>query len=747
MSAFALLTLLVILAAQGADAGAAAPAHRGFLSQPTDQLGVPGSKAGGEITPEGDLYTGWAEYEPRFGTHLRAWDQPTRMLPDPLLPALAAELSDGDVRYTMSVFATTVSGRPVAYLTLTAANTTARPHEADVAMGIAYTRGRQIRGVHGVMTGAYRFERPATGQPTGFYKQLGQPFLPAFRYGTSGRDLLRSGLLLARGPHAQSRPLPPPRADTLTAVHDGRAFRSVLPGHACASFTWQIPLEPSPADASADGQLDAMPLARARVALAREWSAREAAMMRISLPEAKAADSYDAAIVEMLESRELTPSGWVQASNKLQYDAFWIRDAAMETFALDLSGLHEPSAQDLAFMDTFQQPDGLFISRPEQYDGLGQALWALSEHAQLTGGSRYAAEQLVRIGAAVDWLSATTSADPLGLLPAGNPKDDELAYGHITGDDLWAAAGLRSAVADAVLAGRADLAVAWRAVDGRFESSLGRALSAAARRAGHIPPVLDASGGQDWGNYYAAYPVQVFPAGAPAVAATIRWAHAHSVQGLPTYANGKSLHDYLGFSVFQTELEAGESAQALAGLYSELAHTTSTDQGWEWDVPSWGTRASAVDLSPHGTFAGDYVALLRNMLVAEESDGSIELLSGASPAWLAPGEHIAVTHAPTSRGMLSFVERSSIHGESLSWTSSLSPGTRLTWKLPWWARHARTSSGQTLGPTVALVGPAGDLSVSFAGRRPKLSYATTAAELNAEYRARRLAAPLVVATR
>ena len=222
------------------------------------------------------------------------------------------------------------------------------------------------------------------------------------------------------------------------------------------------------------------------------------------------------------------------------------------------------------------------------------------QHAQLSQDPAYAAAQLTRIGAAINWLTWVTATDPLGLLPAGNPQDDELAYGHITGDNLWAAAGLRSAVADAVLAGRPDLAAAWQAVDERFEASLDQALAAAVAREGHIPPVLDAPGGQDWGNYYAAYPVPVLSASSPAVAATMTWARQHMAEGLPTYGNGDSLHDYLGFSIFQTELAAGDVREAVDGLYSELVHTTSTDNGWEFDIPPFGERASAIDLSPHG---------------------------------------------------------------------------------------------------------------------------------------------------
>ena len=160
--------------------------------------------------------------------------------------------------------------------------------------------------------------------------------------------------------------------------------------------------------------------------------------------------------------------------------------------------------------------------------------------AQLSQDPAYAATRLGSIGAAIDWLSSATASDPLGLLPPSDPEDNELAYGHITGDDLWAAAGVRSAITDATLAGQAEAgaatrtgqsaaavgaeanadAAAWAAVDRRFEAVLDRAIAGAVAREGHIPPVLDAKGGQDWGNYWAAFPLQVLGARSPAVEAT-----------------------------------------------------------------------------------------------------------------------------------------------------------------------------------------------------------------------------------
>ncbi|MGA2165159.1 MAG: hypothetical protein ABSH36_11910, partial [Solirubrobacteraceae bacterium] len=633
----------------------------GYLAAPTDQLAVPGMAAGAEVTPEGDLYTGWAEYELRFGRHLQAWNQPTRTLPKPGVPLLSSTLADGGVRYTVTLFAVPVAGRPVTYETVRAVNGSAQAQRAQVQM------------------------------------------------------------LLARGPtNAPGRPFATPGPNAPIVDH-GRVFGVRLGPHRGASFTWQLPLEPSPASAAAAVRsLDAPPLGAARTALRSLWAGQEAGMMRIAVPEAKVNATYEAAIVEMLDSRIQTPTGWEQCPNRLQYRSFWVRDAAIETQALDLAGLHAAAAQNLSFIDTFQQPDGLFVSQPGQYDEWGQALWALAQHAELAGEPGYAAAQLGRMGAAIGWLSMATAGDPLGLLPASNPHDNELAYGHITGDDLWAAAGLRSAIAAATLAGQAGDAsaapagqsaaatpaeasadaTAWTAVDQRFEAALDHAIAAAVAREGHIPPVLDAKGGQDWGNYWAAYPVQVLGARSPAVAATLRWARIHMAEGLPTYLNGGELHDYLGFRIFQAELARGEAADAVAGLYAELAHTTATDEGWETGVAPYGRRLSGTNLAPHGTFAAEYVALLRDMLVADTPAGGVQLLAGASPAWLGQGQHITVSAAPTDHGVISFSERSTRRGETLTWHDTLAAGTPLSWKLPGWARDARAASGPVSGGAV-----------------------------------------------
>ena len=323
------LALCALALAAAPPAALARPALTGFLSQPTDQIAVPGMAASGELTPEGDLYTGFAEYRIRFGSRLRPWDQPTRTLADPAVPSYSGTLLDGPVRYTLSDFAVPLAGEPVVYQTVSMSNASGKTRLAQVQMSLAYTDGAPIKSSDGGLATPFRFQRPALGGPLGAYHQPGQPFSASFAYSFQGRDLDRSGLLLARGPAAPSRAIPDPPLDTPTATHDSRLFALRLPPHGHASLTWQVPLEAPPAGAALDRALERLPLAGAASGLRGLWGEQEAGMMRISVPESKVSAAYEASIAEILDSRLLTSAGYEQTPNRLQYQAFWVRDAAI----------------------------------------------------------------------------------------------------------------------------------------------------------------------------------------------------------------------------------------------------------------------------------------------------------------------------------------------------------------------------------------------------------------------------------
>jgi hypothetical protein len=323
--------------------------------------------------------------------------------------------------------------------------------------------------------------------------------------------------------------------------------------------------------------------------------------------------------------------------------------------------------------------------------------------------------------------------------------NEDLASARITGDELWAAVGLRSAVDLAALAGRADLVSAWQAIDQRFEADLDGQLAADQATYGHITPALGEAGGNDWGNFNLDYPMPIAAPGSPEVTALIAWERAHSEQGLAGYSCTPCLHDYLGFPIFQSELARGGAgvAEALDGLYAETVHTTSSGGGWEDGPIGTHPRVTVGNLAPHGTFAGQYISLLHNLLVDDQGT-QVTLLRGVSPAWLAPGDEIRVARAATSAGPVSLRLMVTATGATLSWSLTRFPDSvePLVWALPYWVARARTTAGTALTGAVRLPEDAGTMTLRWSARRPAQSLAAALVSLNRDYTSVGQPAPL-----
>jgi hypothetical protein len=704
-------------------AGALAAEPFSFLATPTDQLGVPGLFAASEVTPEGDLYTGYGELTFELGSPLRLYDQPLRTFEDGRFPIIDSAVDRDGVSYSLTMLATPVGDVAVDLVRVVMRNVSRRPLTAVWAAGMRRSGGRAL-----TSQGApyFRYLAPS-GTENGLYAQPGAALPPGGSWTITGRAIVHGGMAYAFLPAATAGRSVREAATCTRRVEvcaTASYVRRLRPG-AETTLDFAMPAVPVGVDTALDRQIARLDYGRAYAAVLASWKAMLGPAMRVQLPEKAVENAYYASLAQILTSRYKLPADapggvgglWVQAVNDLQYHAFWLRDGAIMTNALDLAGLPSVAAEDLAYFPVWRAPNGLYESRLGQFDGMGEALWAIGRHAELTGDAAFAREEFPGVAQSVRWIAQQIARDRLGLMPISSPGDNEDITGHLAGDDFWAVAGMDAAVRLAALAGSPPEAVGWPALDAKLRASVVRATrAAAARNGGAVPPALDRSGGRDWGNWWVAYPDGPLSLDDPIVTATIARADAGMREGIATYDHGRMLHDYLGFRIFETQLERGDQAATVNGLYSELVHSTGTSGGFETGIAPLGKRSSDANLNPHGTYSAELVTLIRNMLVRD--DGTrIYLLSAVPGEWLRPGAVTSIRGAPTTLGRVSFRLGAAAGGATLRWSAPMS--TDPVWPVPYGVRDFHASAGRLSGRTLILPASSGTLRVTWKLRKAR----------------------------
>ena len=715
--------------------GTAAAAPWSFIVEPTEQLGVPGYPAATEITPEGYLYTGSAEYVFRFGPSLRPWNVPIRSLEDGRYPVISSHASAGGVTYALTTFTAAVGGQPVNFVRVRMTNRRRSTASIGWALGTRYTGGEPKGSGR-----RFRFARPVTPPRTGLYYQPGYGYNAASVPRFVGRSFERDGRALyithRKPAGVRSRSVRGPRRASPTALVGLSRYHGRLRPGRSAVLDFTIPTVPVERASGAYKTIATASFGKYRARVLGTWRRLLGRAMDVHVPESKVVDTYYASLMNLLMSRYRQDGYWIQTVNQLQYHAFWLRDAAVMTSMFDQVGLHDIAAKDLRFFLTWQQPDGLFISRPGQYDGFGQTLWAFGDHVRRTGDAAFAQMVLPAVGRAMNWLEKARAADSLGLLPPSDPHDNEQIAGHLTGDNFWGVAGARAAATIARTAGDPQTADRWAAEAAAYQATLDAQVRQAAKgTGGWIPAAVDEKGGEDWGNLWPTYPTGIYSASDDMVERTMRHARARFEEGIATYLGGRLLHDYLGFRVFQTDLAGGNQERAIDGLYASLAHTTATHGGFETGVRVYGSRAVDDNMTPHGWFAAEYVTFLRNMLVRERADG-IALMSALSPAWLKPGESVSVHDAPTTHGEVSFTLRPTDDGARLEWHADVPDGTPIHWPLPDFAKDVKADNLEKSGRSILLPSRRGALTVRWQLGGTSASYAREVQQLRSAYRRR-----------
>lgn len=689
-----------------------------YYSQPTDEIGVMDAPSGTLVSPEGFLYTGYGELMFFTGNPEVAISQRVKTLMRGYLPVIEYAFTRDGIRYHFETFAATLDGTPsgaqVDFVRVDVTNLTHIPRVAWISSGLRYEG--TINSMNGVADN--RYARPAAGKRSGDYSQPGIIYSAQWEYSSGKNAIERDGRAVYYFPESfphtvrytlrddvSPSGLLKPRVLHIGATTPVGVIRYALalqPGQQI-SLDWKLPVIPVDLGAPEDARVQSATFDEYLPRIINYWERILHQGIDIEVPEEKVNDAFKASLIYDLIARNKIGENYVQTVNDFQYHAFWLRDSSFIARMYDLTGYPGYARQVIDFFSQWQLPDGNFLSQGGQYDGIGQVLWAYGQHYAITYDREFANQVFPAVSRAVAWITEARKSDPLHLMPATTPGDNEDITGHVTGHNFWALDGLRGATVLAEAAGQTRETEEFEHEYDDFHAALMKTLDRVTHQTGgYIPPGLDGQHGQDWGNMLSLYPVPVLSMQSPLVKATLDATRAKYQEGIMTYDDGALLHDYLTFSNTETELILGDQQWAVQDLYAELLHTSSTHAGFETDIRPWGDRNFGENLSPHGWFAARLRIALRDMCLREEGT-DLHLFSAISPAWIHPGSEIQVERAPTNFGVLDLSLRtvSSSHAQLVLHTSFVDSPAHIILHLPWFMETNRIIAD---GTTVPITG-------------------------------------------
>lgn len=693
-----------------------------YFSRPSTVLGVPDALQATQVTAEGWLWTGSLQLIFLAGDDLAPRRQRIQVLREGALPIVEATTSRDNVEIQTTMFAASLDGRPSSNL-------------------VNFVRVRLHNRGPAATTATFAVAIRAEG-PGCCERMRRTAATLSSRYSLAHDFAARDGALLYTFPTDPSprRFVVPDREDLgpVDARTEGiygstpacmvRYDVPLAPDAQCA-LDFKLPCDPIPlTNTPAISALRAATFDRFLRDTERSWRLFLTAGMQVELPEAKPVEVYRASLVYDAIARRQEGDDFIPTVNRFQYHHFWVRDGAYIVNAFDLAGRHRWAEEGLQHFLKCRQPNDI-ICQPPQWDGYGQTLWAFGSHWRLTGDNAWARRVYPDLARHVRGVFAQVAKDPMGLVPAAPPYDNEAINGHYTGHSFWLLTGMRDMIAMADALGETADAAQFRRWHDEYQTRFFQQLAAAeARNGGYIPPGLDADNGCDWDNLISLYPRGGVPARGtlavtdPAVGRTADVLRARKyAEGLLTYGRGLrpgTLHHYDTIKCTEDLVALGRQQDALADFYSILVHTSSANAGFECGITPWDNRDPGGNFPPHGWFAAEYIGLLRNMLVREDA-GDLHLLSVVSPAWLKPGDRLAIRHAPTDFGEVSvFAQKADRRLDVQIRPHWRTPPRSVIVHLPWFLRPvAAEADGCPVSWTTPLVGEGTQLILSPWTRR------------------------------
>ncbi len=501
------------------------------------------------------------------------------------------------------------------------------------------------------------------------------------------------------------------------------AFSQVLPGEAAPPFGPDRIARLRSRDPAADwGRAAAF------------WDRFYARMAQIDTPDAVLKEVYRSRLAtRSILNVKVADRIWFNTCSPWFYYDFAYRDQAYVVYAFDLAGLHDEAAKlldaycmevkdvprgPLCFggvpLQLGMYPDGLWLTRPGQFDAQGQNIWCLAEHYRLTGDRAWLTKRAypyIRRGAL--WIvnsrhrhmrQVKDPDDPrYGLIEPGAMEVGAVTKGmHMYYMDAWAILGLQEA-ADAAgdLGLKADRKLFSREA-AELRACLHRSCEKTFRRESLYQGFLwygaeetgDGMYGM-WGHTPLVWPTGAFSPHDPMLTGTWRkMERTSNAYGGGIQSEGPGgCWPYIGVDWAISYILRGEPEKTLDYF---CAYTDTAGLTYSWGEGYDNADNYAGGDQPHFWADAQWVNLYRHLFVMEE-EGALMLTPATMRRWQQGGKGVSIRRLPTRFGDLDLTIRPNASGARISYVFKISPrGDQAARPLNRIAIGARTPNGSPL---------------------------------------------------
>ena len=452
------------------------------------------------------------------------------------------------------------------------------------------------------------------------------------------------------------------------------------------------------------------------VAETLDWWAEKVTRVRFELPEPELFKCFQASIGYILVSKD----GPQLHPGPLAYDSFWYRDSAYMLAALNRAGLAKECRDTVDAMASYQLKDGMFPpivnsqGNPvsfHEWDSQGQALFSFVDHYFFTKDKEWLESKADVIKKGVEFLIEKRK-QRLGDQWKGKPEEgilppsvsaEDLGSGswHHYWDDFWAILGLKEAGYALAICSRKDYSMQAIKEAADLFSAVNRSIERLIKSKGitWIPNGPEDLEGTSMarGTSPAIWPGDLYPNSSILIYKSFdeywkRWIEPY---GGGYYHQGR-IWPY-GMELALCYVMLGERERAIKMLRWHINHQTLKG------VYAWGEQVRTKEKTflsgdmPHCWVAGDYINLLRGMLVFEKADGRLVLGAGVPKDWWEKG--FSVIDAPTRWGKISYKVTPNKKGFtiSVSKTPNTPNGIYIWFPSQFQNVKAYTSSGKSIG--------------------------------------------------